>query len=83
MKRFLEQKAQLEEHVKALHRVFLDFQHDSVYMTLEDLKQKLERSDKELRNRESDFARLQVQLTKARTANARTRGWSNGPRTGQ
>ena len=51
MKRFLEQKAQLEEHVKALHRVFLDFQSDSVYITLEELKQKQQSMEKTLRPR--------------------------------
>lgn len=64
MKRFLEQKAQLEEHVKALHRVFLDFQSDSVYITLEELKQKQESIEKKLRNKETEISKLNGQLTK-------------------
>ncbi|OHS98161.1 hypothetical protein TRFO_09009 [Tritrichomonas foetus] len=59
MKRFLEQKTQLEEHVKALHRVFLDFQNDSVYITLEDLKQKQESLEKKVRNKDREIAKLQ------------------------
>lgn len=64
MKRFLEQKAQLEEHVKALHRVFIEFQSDSVYMTLEELKQKHESLERKMQNKESEISKLKVQLTK-------------------
>ena len=64
MKRFLEQKSQLEEHVKALHRVFLDFQSDSVYITLEELKQKQQNYEKKLRNKETEINKLKNQLTK-------------------
>lgn len=64
MKRFLEQKVQLEEHVKALHRVFLDFQNDSVYITLEDLKQKQELLEKKLRNKDQEIAKLQTTIAK-------------------
>jgi len=64
MKRFLEQKSQLEEHVKALHRVFLDFQSDSVYITLEDLKQKQAITEKKLRNKEADMSKLNGQIQK-------------------
>ncbi|OHT10967.1 hypothetical protein TRFO_19545 [Tritrichomonas foetus] len=64
MKRFLEQKSQLEEHVKALHRVFLDFQSDSVYITLEELKQKQQQYEKKLRNKETEISKLKSQLSK-------------------
>lgn len=64
MKRFLEQKVQLEEHVKALHRVFLDFQNDSVYITLEDLKQKQESLLKKLRNKDQEITKLQAVIEK-------------------
>ncbi|KAK8870534.1 hypothetical protein M9Y10_008419 [Tritrichomonas musculus] len=64
MKRFLEQKSQLEEHVKALHRVFLDFQSDSVYITLEELKQKQQNYEKKLRNKETEINKLKNQLNK-------------------
>jgi vacuolar-type H+-ATPase subunit H len=58
MKRFLEQKAQLEEHVKALHRVFLDFQSDSVYITLEELKANQVSMEKKIRNKENEISKL-------------------------
>ncbi|EAX89952.1 hypothetical protein TVAG_124320 [Trichomonas vaginalis G3] len=64
MKRFLEQKSQLEEHVKALHRVFLDFQSDSVYITLEDLKQKLANTEKKLRYKETEIQKLNDKIDK-------------------
>ena len=64
MKRFLEQKSQLEEHVKALHRVFLDFQSDSVYITLEDLKQKQENLEKKIKGKDAEIAKLNQQLAK-------------------
>lgn len=64
MKRFLEQKSQLEEHVKALHRVFLDFQSDSVYITLEDLKQKLANTEKKLRHKETEIQKLNEKIDK-------------------
>lgn len=64
MKRFLEQKQQLEEHVKALHRVFIDFQSDSVYITLEDLKQKQQSVEKKLRSKENEIQKLNAQLSK-------------------
>ena len=64
MKRFLEQKTQLEEHVKALHRVFLDFQSDSVYITLEDLKQKQAQTEKKLHNKENEITRLNSEIAK-------------------
>jgi CII-binding regulator of phage lambda lysogenization HflD len=63
MKRFLEQKAQLEEHVKALHRVFLDFQSDSVYITLEELKAKQAGLEKKLRNKENDMSKQNQQIS--------------------
>ncbi|KAH0792374.1 hypothetical protein GPJ56_003720 [Histomonas meleagridis] len=58
MKRFLEQKVQLEEHVKALHRVFQVFQNDTVYTTLEDLKQKQSSLKKKLQNRDNEILKL-------------------------
>jgi len=64
MKRFLEQKAQLEEHVKALHRVFIEFQSDSVYMTLEELKQKQESLERKLSNKDAEINKLKAQLSK-------------------
>lgn len=64
MKRFLEQKSQLEEHVKALHRVFLDFQSDSVYITLEDLKQKQENLEKKLKGKDVEISKLNQQMSK-------------------
>ena len=64
MKRFLEQKSQLEEHVKALHKVFLDFQSDSVYITLEDLKQKQAQTEKKLHNKENEITKLNNEITK-------------------
>ena len=64
MKRFLEQKSQLEEHVKALHRVFMEFQSDSVYMTLEELKQKHESLERKMQNKDSEISKLKVQLQK-------------------
>ena len=64
MKRFLEQKNQLEEHVKALHRVFLDFQNDSVYITLEDLKQKQESLEKKVKNKDIEILKLQNTIQK-------------------
>jgi hypothetical protein len=66
MKRFLEQKSQLQEHVKALHRVFLDFQSDSVYITLEDLKQKLERMEKKLSQKDNEILKMNFDNTKLR-----------------
>jgi hypothetical protein len=60
--RFMEQKAQLEEHVKALHRVFMDFHTDSVYITLEELKQEQASLQKKLRGKEAEISRLQLQI---------------------
>ena len=60
--RFLEQKEQLEEHVKALHRVFLDFQSDSVYISLEDIKQKQSLMEKKLKAKESEIDKLNEQV---------------------
>ena len=64
MKRFLEQKSQLEEHVKALHRVFMEFQSDSVYMTLEELKQKHESLERKMQNKDNEISKLKIQLQK-------------------
>ena len=62
MKRFLEQKGQLEEHVQALHKVFLDFQSDSVYLTMEELKQRQEKLEKKLKNRDEEIIQLNEQI---------------------
>jgi len=66
MKTFLEQKNQLEEHVKTLHHVFLDFQSDAVYLTLEDLKQKLSKSHQRVIEKEEDVTKLQMAIQKWR-----------------
>ena len=63
MKRFLEQKTQLEEHIKALHKVFLDFQNDSVYITLEELKQKQIQLEKKIKNKEAEISKLKAQIS--------------------
>ena len=64
MKRYLEQKAQLEDHVKALHQVFLDFQSDAVYLTLEDLKNKLSQAELKIEQKAEEVATLQQAISK-------------------
>jgi hypothetical protein len=63
LSRFMEQKAQLEEHVKAFHRVFLEFNSDSVYLTLEDMKQKQSSLEKKVRARDKEIARLNSRIS--------------------
>jgi hypothetical protein len=62
MKRFLEQKSQLERHVKALHRVFLDFQKDAVYLTLEELKQEVARANQKTDEKNEEIRVLENAL---------------------
>lgn len=64
MKQFLDQKTQLEEHVKALHHVFLDFQSDAVYLTLEELKSKLSQANARVEKKEEANVQLQTALSK-------------------
>lgn len=64
MKRYLEQKAQLEDHVKALHQVFLDFQSDAVYLTLEDLKNKLSQAELKIEQKVEEVNMLQTAIFK-------------------
>ena len=64
MKDFLDQKSKLEEHVKALHHVFLDFQSDAVYLKLEELKQETERCHQKLAEKDEDITRLQMSIQK-------------------
>jgi hypothetical protein len=64
MKRFLEQKTQLEDHVKALHRVFMDFQSDAVYLTLEELKEKQKALEKKISARDSEISKLNTTISK-------------------
>lgn len=64
MKRFLEQKMQLEEHVKALHHVFIDFQSDAVYLTLEELKNKLQSANNKISAKEDEVLKLQNAIAK-------------------
>lgn len=70
MKRFLEQKMKLEEHVRALHRVFLDFQNDSVYITLEDLKSKLNKTEKKVSDKEAEIQTLKTEISKIKRENS-------------
>ena len=62
MKDFLDQKSKLEEHVKALHHVFLDFQSDAVYLKLEELKQETDRCHQKLAEKDEDITRLQMSI---------------------
>lgn len=64
MKEFLEQKTQLEKHVKALHHVFLDFQSDSVYLTLEELKNQLNTANLRAEKKEQLNFQLQSAINK-------------------
>lgn len=64
MKEFLEQKTQLENHVKALHHVFLDFQSDAVYLTLEELKNQLNTANSRAEKKEELNLQLQEAINK-------------------
>ncbi|OHS94370.1 hypothetical protein TRFO_39454 [Tritrichomonas foetus] len=64
MKQFLDQKAQLESHVKALHHVFLDFQSDAVYLTLEELKNQLQTANTRADKKEESNQQLQLAIAK-------------------
>ena len=63
-KQVLEQKEQLETHVKALHHVFLDFQSDAVYLTLEELKTKFEQEHLRLVKKDEENHQLQFAISK-------------------
>ena len=69
MKTFLEQKNLLEEHVKSLHHVFLDFQSDAVYLTLEELKQQLSKTHQRVIEKEEDVTKLQQAIQKWKEEN--------------
>jgi hypothetical protein len=64
MRRFLEQKSQLEGHVKALHHVFLDFQRDSAYLTLENMKEEVAKANARTEVKTQEMLNLQIALTK-------------------
>ncbi|EAY00955.1 hypothetical protein TVAG_493280 [Trichomonas vaginalis G3] len=70
MKNFLEQKSKLEDHVKALHHVFLDFQQDAVYLKLEELKQEVQKNQQKLTEKDEDIVRLQIAIQKWKTVHA-------------
>lgn len=70
MKNFLEQKQKLEDHVKALHHVFLDFQQDAVYLKLEELKQEVQKNQQKLTEKDEDIVRLQMAIQKWKTIHA-------------
>jgi len=54
----------LKEHAKALHRVFLDFQSDSVYIALEDSKQKHAQMGKKLEQKAERIIQLNTENSK-------------------
>ena len=60
MKSFLDQKQKLEDHVKALHHVFLDFQSDAVYLKLEEVKQSAAKVQAKIAENQQDISRLQL-----------------------
>lgn len=64
MKTFIDQKKRLEDHVRALHQVFLDFQSDTVYLKLEELKQQLSSEQKKVVEKQEEIAVLQIALNK-------------------
>jgi Ca2+-binding EF-hand superfamily protein len=68
MKRFLEEKAHMSSHLDALHRIFKVFQADSVYLTLEELKQKIQNLEKKLRHKEDGVSKLNGIITKIQKA---------------
>ena len=64
MEAAMAQRVQMEDHVRTLHRVFLDFQSDAVYLTLEDLKNQLTQANMKLQEKTEEISTLQLTIMK-------------------
>lgn len=67
MARFMMEKNQLEESVAALHKAYRLFQSDSVYMSVEELKQKIDSLEKKVKQRDNEIQKMHTMIGRHRT----------------